>query len=49
MAKTGTVKATWPPHKRPLPSDVYGPLPNPNIPWAKKAKSPYSRKGPAPA
>ena len=29
--KTGTVKATWPPHKRPLPSDVYGPLPNPNV------------------
>ncbi len=34
--KTGTVKATWPPHKRPLPSDVYGPLPNPKINWAKR-------------
>ena len=49
MAKTGTVKATWPGHKRPVHDrDMYGPLPAPNIPWA-KAKSPYSRKGPAPA
>ena len=47
---TGKVKQTWPLHKRPDPDrDIYGPLPNPD-PWAyKKAKSPYSRKGPAPA
>ena len=49
MAKTGTVKATWPGHKRPHPSDMYGPLPAHTIPWPVKAKSPYSRKGPAPA
>ena len=38
----------WPAHKRPdMDRDKYGPLPPVN-PW-KKAKSPYSRKGPAPA
>ena len=39
MAKTGTVKATWPGHKRPVQDrDMYGPLPAHTIPWAKAKK-----------
>jgi len=34
--KKGTVKSTWPAHQRPVHDrDMYGPLPNPKINWAK--------------